>query len=48
MEQTTVIQNWKALIKPSKLNINSNEDKTITTLTAEPLERDTPLQSEIL
>ena len=37
MENTTVIQNWKALIKPNKLNIKSNEDKTITTLTAEPL-----------
>ena len=39
MENTTVIQNWKALIKPNKLNIKSNEDKTITTLTAEPLEK---------
>ena len=39
MENTTVIQNWKALIKPNKLNIKSNEDKTIITLTAEPLEK---------
>ena len=39
MENTTVIQNWTALIKPNKLNIKSNEDKTITTLTAEPLEK---------
>ena len=39
MENTTVIQNWKALIKPNKLNIKSNEDKTITTLIAEPLEK---------
>ena len=39
MENTTVIQNWKALIKPNKLNIKSNEYKTITTLTAEPLEK---------
>ena len=39
MEQTAVIQNWTALIKPNKLNIKSNEDKTITTLTAEPLEK---------
>ena len=39
MENTTVVQNWKALIKPSKLNIKSNEDKTITTLIAEPLEK---------
>ena len=39
MESSTVIQNWKALIKPSKLNIKSNEDKTITTVVAEPLEK---------
>ena len=39
MEQTAVIQNWTALIKPNKLNIKSNEEKTITTLTAEPLEK---------
>ena len=39
MENTTVVQNWKALIKPSKLNIQSNKDKTITTLIAEPLEK---------
>ena len=39
MEHPTVIQNWKALIKPSKLNIKSNEDKSITTLIAEPLEK---------
>jgi len=39
MEQTAVIQNWTALIKPNKLNIKSNEEKTITTVTAEPLEK---------
>ena len=39
MEDSTVIQNWKALIKPNKLNIKSNEDKTSTTLVAEPLEK---------
>ena len=39
MENTTVIQNWAALIKPNKLSIKSNEDKTITTLIAEPLEK---------
>ena len=40
--QTTsniVDKNWKALIKPNKLNIKSNEDKTVTTLVAEPLEK---------
>jgi DNA-directed RNA polymerase subunit alpha len=39
MENSTEVQNWKALIKPNKLNIKSNEDKTITTLIAEPLEK---------
>ena len=39
MENATITQNWKALIKPSKLNIKSNEDKTLTTLVAEPLEK---------
>jgi DNA-directed RNA polymerase subunit alpha len=39
MEYPTEVQNWKALIKPNKLNIKSNEDKTITTLIAEPLEK---------
>jgi len=39
MENTLIDQNWKALIKPAKLNIQSNENKSITTLTAEPLEK---------
>ena len=39
MENSTVTQNWKSLIKPNKLDIKSNEDKTITTLVAEPLEK---------
>jgi|TARA_B110000438_G_scaffold210703_1_gene202726 DNA-directed RNA polymerase subunit alpha len=39
MENSTVAQNWKALIKPTKLNIKSNEDKTTTTVVAEPLEK---------
>jgi len=39
MENATVTQNWKALIKPNKLNIKSNDDKSITTLVAEPLEK---------
>ena len=39
MENTLADQNWKNLIKPSKLNIKNNEDKSITTLTAEPLEK---------
>ena len=39
MENTIINENWKALIKPSKLNIQSNEDKTLTTVIAEPLEK---------
>ena len=32
-------KNWKALIKPNKLDITSNEDKTIAKVIAEPLEK---------
>ena len=32
-------KNWKSLIKPSKLDIKSNEDKTIAKVIAEPLEK---------
>ena len=39
MENTIINQNWKALIKPSKLKIENNEDKSITTVIAEPLEK---------
>ena len=40
MESSNVIdKNWKALIKPSKLDISSNEDKSIAKVTAEPLEK---------
>ena len=39
MQNSTVIQNWKALIKPTKLNIESNDDKTVTKVIAEPLEK---------
>ena len=31
--------NWKALIKPDKLKITSNEDKSLATVVAEPLEK---------
>ena len=40
--QTTsniIDKNWKALIKPEKLEITSNEDKTIAKVVAEPLEK---------
>ena len=36
---TIVDKNWKALIKPGKLDISSNEDKTIAKVIAEPLEK---------
>ena len=32
-------KNWKSLIKPSKLNIKSSDDKSFTTIVAEPLEK---------
>ena len=32
-------KNWKALIKPNKLEINSNEDKSVAKVTVEPLEK---------
>ncbi len=32
-------KNWKALIKPSKLEITSNEDRSIAKVVAEPLEK---------
>ena len=39
MENAVINRNWKDLIKPGKLNIQSSEDKTFTTLIAEPLEK---------
>ena len=39
MENNLITHNWKDLIKPSKLNIQSNEDKSATTVVAEPLEK---------
>ena len=39
MQVTTNVldKNWKALIKPNKLDITSNEDKTIAKVVAEGL-----------
>ena len=40
--QTTsnvIDKNWKALIKPNKLDITSNDDKTVPKVVAEPLEK---------
>ncbi len=39
MENTIIDKNWKSLIKPNKLSIKSSEDKSITTVVAEPLEK---------
>ena len=39
MQNTIIDQNWKSLIKPSKINVQNNENKSITTVTAEPLEK---------
>ena len=39
MDNAIINHNWKDLIKPGKLNIKSNEDKSLTTVIAEPLEK---------
>ena len=40
MESVDVnLKNWKSLIKPSKLDIDQNEDKTFARVVAEPLEK---------
>jgi len=40
MESVDVnIKNWKSLIKPPKLDIKLNDDKTFAKITAEPLEK---------
>ena len=39
MQNTTINANWKALIKPDKLNVQSSDDKSFTTVVAEPLEK---------
>jgi DNA-directed RNA polymerase subunit alpha len=39
MQNTTINNNWKNLIKPNKLNIQNSDDKSITTVIAEPLEK---------
>ena len=40
MEGTTIIdKNWITLTKPYKLEIESNEDKSIAKVVAQPLEK---------
>ena len=40
METSNVnLKNWKSLIKPSKIDVDQNEDKTFAKVIAEPLEK---------
>ena len=40
METANVnLKNWKSLIKPGKLDINLNDDKSYAKIVAEPLEK---------
>ncbi len=40
METSNVnLKNWKSLIKPSKIDIDQNNDKTFAKVVAEPLEK---------
>ena len=42
MEKTqnvAIDKNWKALIKPSKISVKTHDNKSIATITAEPLEK---------
>ena len=39
MQNVANDKNWKALIKPSKIDVKTHENKSIATITAEPLEK---------
>ena len=40
METSNVnLKNWKSLIKPTKIDVDQNEDKTFAKVSAEPLEK---------
>ena len=39
VENVANSKNWKALIKPSKIEVKSHDNKSIATITAEPLEK---------
>ena len=39
MQKIANDKNWKALIKPSKVDVKTHDDKSIATITAEPLEK---------
>ena len=49
MENINIIdKNWKTLIKPTKLAITSNDDKSIAKVIAEPLKKVLVKQLEML
>ena len=49
METANVnLKNWKTLIKPGKLDINLNDDKSYAKIVAEPLENETINIGELL
>jgi len=39
IQNVAIDKNWKALIKPSKISVKSDDNKSIATITAEPLEK---------
>ena len=39
MENIVNEKNWKSLIKPTKIDVKTHENKSIATITAEPLEK---------
>ena len=39
MQKIANDKNWKALIKPSKVDVKTYDSKSIATITAEPLEK---------
>ena len=39
MQNVVNDKNWKVLIKPSKVDVKINDNKSTATLTAEPLEK---------
>ena len=39
MEKIANDKNWKSLIKPSKVDVKTHDNKSIATITAEPLEK---------
>ena len=39
MQKTANDKNWKALIKPSKVDVKTHDSKSVATITAEPLEK---------